>query len=157
MKISKSSRHSKITGDFGEALVLYWLSKYGFECALVDHTGIDLIARRPHSHEVMGISVKSRCRDTSTEGEYLRIPRDDLEKADRACTSFGCVPYYAIIIDAGNLLRAYIIAKQHLLLVCPPTPSGVAWRMTPAHVSQYEQDAQIMAFEFQSLTKRWWS
>ena len=39
MNISKSSRHSKITGDFGETLILYWLSKYGFECALVDHSG----------------------------------------------------------------------------------------------------------------------
>jgi len=44
MDITKSSRHSKIAGDFGETLVLYWLSKYGFECASVDHTGIDLIA-----------------------------------------------------------------------------------------------------------------
>jgi hypothetical protein len=31
MEISKSTRHSKITGDFAEGLVLYWLSKYGFE------------------------------------------------------------------------------------------------------------------------------
>lgn len=30
MKITKSTRHAKITGDFGETLVLYWLSKYGF-------------------------------------------------------------------------------------------------------------------------------
>lgn len=44
MEINKSTRHSKITGDFSESLVLYWLSKYGFECALVDHTGIDIIA-----------------------------------------------------------------------------------------------------------------
>jgi hypothetical protein len=44
MKINKSSGHAKITGDFGESLILYWLSKYGFECALVDHTGIDIIA-----------------------------------------------------------------------------------------------------------------
>jgi len=47
MDIVKSSRHSKIAGDFGEYLILYWLSKYGFECARVDYTGIDLIARNP--------------------------------------------------------------------------------------------------------------
>jgi Holliday junction resolvase-like predicted endonuclease len=64
MELSKSSRHSKITGDFAEAPVLYWLSKYGFECAKVDHTGIDLIARNPNSNELMGISVKSRSRNT---------------------------------------------------------------------------------------------
>jgi hypothetical protein len=40
MTIIKSTRHSKITGDFAEALVLYWLSRDAFECARVDHTGI---------------------------------------------------------------------------------------------------------------------
>jgi hypothetical protein len=55
--IHKSSRHSKITGDFAENLILYWLSKYGFECAKVDHTGIDLLARNPVNDELMGISV----------------------------------------------------------------------------------------------------
>jgi Holliday junction resolvase-like predicted endonuclease len=68
MEILKSSRHAKITGDFAEALVLYWLSKYGFECARVDHTGIDIIARNPHTQELMGISVKSRCRTKGHEG-----------------------------------------------------------------------------------------
>jgi hypothetical protein len=63
MKIQKSSRHSKITGDFAESLILYWLSKYGFESAKVDHTGIDLIARNTVTNEVMGISVKSRSRN----------------------------------------------------------------------------------------------
>jgi len=34
LQITKSTRHAKICGNFGEATVLYWLSKYGFECAL---------------------------------------------------------------------------------------------------------------------------
>lgn len=66
VRISKSTRHAKITGDFGETLVLYWLSKYGFECAPVDHTGIDIIARNPHTQEVLGISVM---RETTYETE----------------------------------------------------------------------------------------
>jgi len=49
MTMIRSSRHSKITDDFAEALVLYWLSKSGCECATVDHTGIDLIASKPAS------------------------------------------------------------------------------------------------------------
>ncbi|MFM8470278.1 MAG: hypothetical protein ACKODH_09955 [Limisphaerales bacterium] len=156
MKITKSSRHSKITGDFGEALILYWLSKHGFECGRFDHIGIDLIARRSGSRKVMGISVKSRCRVESKEDEYLRIPKADLEKAALVCAQFHWIPYYAIVIDAGNLLRAYIMSKQHLVRVCPPTPSGIAWKMTPAHVSQYDKDPHIMTFEFQSQTKKWW-
>ena len=42
MKLKKSTRHSKITGDFAEGLILYLLSKHGFECAKVDHVGMDL-------------------------------------------------------------------------------------------------------------------
>src|SRR5687767_14009403 len=98
MNIIKSTRHAKITGDFAEALVLYWLSKYGFECARVDYTGIDLIARNPHTDEVMGISVKSRCRMAGTEAECVTIPLDNFEKATAARKAFGCTPYFAIVI-----------------------------------------------------------
>ena len=54
--MEKSTRHQKITGDFAEALVLYWLSKSGYECACIDHTGIDLIAAKSDASERMGIS-----------------------------------------------------------------------------------------------------
>lgn len=52
----------KITGDFTERLLLYFLSKHEFECMYVDHTGIDLIARNGVTGELMGISVKERSR-----------------------------------------------------------------------------------------------
>ena len=51
----KSSRHSKIAGDFGEMIVLYYLSRYGFECARIDLTGIDLLARSPKERRPRGI------------------------------------------------------------------------------------------------------
>lgn len=43
MEIVKSSRHSKIIGDFGENLICNWLSRSGFEVSIVDHTGIDIL------------------------------------------------------------------------------------------------------------------
>jgi hypothetical protein len=33
--VTKSSRHQKITGDFAEMLVLYWLSKSGYVARLL--------------------------------------------------------------------------------------------------------------------------
>src|SRR5450759_1235279 len=99
MEVNKSSRHSKITGNFAESLVLYWLSKYGFECALVDHTGLDVIARNRHTNELMGISVKARSRNTGTEGQYVSIPNDNFPKLGAACEAFGCSPYFALVID----------------------------------------------------------
>jgi hypothetical protein len=84
-EIEKSTRHSKIAGDFGEAVLLYWLSRSGFECARVDHTGIDLIARRPDSSQVLGISVKSHTRLPGRESATLNIERTAITKASTAC------------------------------------------------------------------------
>ena len=157
LNLDKSTRHAKITGDFGEALILYWLSKYGFECANVDHTGIDLIASNRRTKEVMGISVKSRCRLAGREDEYLRIPGDDFDKAKAACDAFHCVPYFAIVIDTGHCIRGFLISMQHLLHLYPLTSSGVGWKMTDAHLQQYADDSEIMAFEMHAETTRWWT
>ena len=156
MKIKKSSRHSKITGDFAEQLVLYWLSKHGFECALVDHVGIDIIARNPHNDEVMGISVKSRSRNTGTEGSSLSIPKDHLEKLDNACLSFNCIPYFAIVVDEANTITAFILSRSHLVEVSPPGKEVISWKMQKDSISNYQADARIRTFTFSSSTGNWW-
>src|SRR5271169_2824904 len=156
LPISKSSRHSKITGDFGEALVLYWLSKHGFECASVDHTGIDLIARNPRTKEIMGISVKSRSRNVGNESESMSIPKDNFEKAKLACDAFGCVPYFAIVIDAGDSIKGFILSMSHLLELFPIGRSICSWKMTPKYLERYYKNAEVKIFEFQTKTKTWW-
>jgi len=108
MKIKKSSRHTKITGDFGESLVLYWLSKYGFECVPVDHTGIDILARNPHTSELMGISVKSRCRNPGKESSDIMVRNEHLDQVSSACKTFDCEPYFAFVVDAGQRIMAFI-------------------------------------------------
>ncbi|MGA2326503.1 MAG: hypothetical protein ABSH05_09470 [Bryobacteraceae bacterium] len=156
MNITKSSRHAKITGDFGERLVLYWLSKYGFECALVDHTGIDIIARNPYNAEVMGISVKSRSRREGTEQEYVTIPGGNFRKAKAACTAFRCAPYFAIVVDAGDTIRGFILSMDHLLECFPPAKTDVGWKMTDDYLRRYAEDPAIKTFEFKTTTARWW-
>ncbi|MCX5677279.1 MAG: hypothetical protein NTX87_20020 [Planctomycetota bacterium] len=157
MKISKSTRHSKITGDFGETFVLYWLSKYGFECAPIDHTGIDIIARNPHTGEIMGISVKSRCRSEGAEEEYVSIPNDNFRKAEAACAAFGCVPYFAIVVDAGKTIRAFILRMNRLLALFPRGKTASGWKMTKRYLRRYEEDPEIKMCEFSTRTKKWWA
>jgi len=155
-KIDKSSRHSKITGDFAEGLVLYWLSKHGFECARVDHTGIDLIANNPHTNERMGISVKARSRNSGTEETYIKINRSDVEKVNKACTAFSCAPYFAIVIDAGATIRCFVLTMDYLLKLSGRRQE-LGLGMRQKDLERYYDDHQIMVFEFESKTPRWWT
>jgi Holliday junction resolvase-like predicted endonuclease len=156
MQITKSSRHSKIAGVFGEMLVLYWLSKYGFECASVDHTGIDLIARNPHTKEVMGISVKTRTRTRGKEAECVNILAEEFHKIQNACTAFGCRPYFAVVVDAGSIIRVFITSLARFIELCPPTKNASYWRMSERHLAQYAGDPQVMTFQMSTETRRWW-
>ncbi len=156
MKIQKSTRHSKITGDFAESLILYWLSKYGFECANIDHTGIDIIARNPITNELMGISVKSRSRNEGKEGQYLSIPNDNFIKIDQACKAFSCKPYFAILIDEENILKVFILSKKRLLTYFPMRDTVSGWKMTKKWINEYKKDEEIIKIEFDYKTTNWW-
>lgn len=157
MKISKSTRHARIAGEFGEAVVLYWLSKYGFECAFVDHTGIDIIARNPHTRELMGISVKSRTRSEGSEEAYVSIPNGSFTKAEAACEAFGCIPYFAIVVDAGNTIRGVILPMTYLLKLFPKGKTASGWKMTKPYLERYARDPEIKSFMFTTDTTKWWS
>lgn len=145
--MNKSSRHSKITGDFGEALILYWLSKQGFECARVDHTGIDILATEPKSRQRWGISVKSRSRAPGTEDSYLGVPCADFTKVEAACEAFGCRPYFGIVVDKGPKVYAFVLPMDYFKSIAPPGRRVSAWQMTPRHVQRYQADPTILSFE----------
>ena len=81
MDVLKSTRHAKITGDFGEAAVLFYLSLSGYECARVDHTGMDLIARSARLPQPFGISVKARSRSPGTEQTALKVAAWPMSKS----------------------------------------------------------------------------
>ncbi len=156
MKISKSSRHSKITGDFGERLVLYWLSKYGFECAYVDHVGIDIIACNPYTKELMGVSVKSRSRDTGTESTTVNIPNDQLDKLRAACDAFRCEPYFAVVVDESDTILVHILSASHLVSLCPPGKRCMSWKTSKAWLAKYKTDPEIRTFSFTTKIGNWW-
>ena len=145
-----------LTGAFGEALVLYWLSKHGYECALIDHTGIDLIARSPLSEDVLGISVKTRSRLKGTESEPLKIARRELDKVVAACDAFQCNPYFAVVIDGADIIRVYISALTHFETICSPKSDYLYWRMRAADVERYEADEAIRTFSLRIAAGRWW-
>jgi hypothetical protein len=144
-----SSRHAKITGDFAEAMVLYWLSKSGHECARVDHTGIDLIASKPKMGLFMGISVKSRCRRPGTEGDSVKLLPLDVQKARKACEAWRLIPYFAIVVDAAATIRGFLISADHLEASYSRKGKVGYWRMSKRDLANYAKDLQVKSFSLQ--------
>ena len=155
MDILKSTRHAKITGDFGEAAVLYYLSLSGFECARVDHTGIDLIARSARLRQPFGISVKARSRSPGTEHTALNLYKKDFPKIESACEAFGCIPYIGLVFDSSDYLRVYVMPLVHLRKLVPGGAKVTAWPMSPSKVAQYAEDPEIMSIEWQRIASQW--
>jgi Holliday junction resolvase len=156
VEINKSPRHSKITGNFAEALVLYWLSKHGFECALVDHTGLDIIARNPHTYELMGISVKSRSRNEGREKVQIKVDGDNFDKLAKACKAFGCHPYFAIVVDAANLISVFILPDACMRELSSYSANNAYWKMSESALERYARDDRIVKFTFTGETVNWW-
>jgi hypothetical protein len=153
--IIRSTRHAKITGDFGEALILYWLSKDGFECARLDHTGMDLIARNPHNEELMGISVKMRSRVPGNEGTNVKIKNSDEEKLRAACEAFRCQPYFAIVVDEPDTIRCFLMNLGHLKELTGDR-KHLTLDMREIDVEAYRRDPQMIVFEFSYTIHSWW-
>ena len=55
----------------------------------------------------------------------------NFEKADAACKAFGCKPYFAIVIDAADVIRAFLMPMDHLLKVFPASELAAGWRCRP--------------------------
>jgi hypothetical protein len=88
----------------------------------------------------MGISVKSRSRSIGTEHSSLRISADNFEKARAACEAFACAPYFAIVIDAGEKIRGFVLSLEHLLGLHPVGQSGSSWKMGERYLNRYAHD-----------------
>jgi len=143
--LEKSSRHPKITGDMGEALVCYLLSKAGWEIGRFDHTGIDLIASR--NGERLGISVKSRSRYEQRNSAAINLPRKNIEHTNVACTAFGLKPAYAFVCDReGKGIVVYLMSDKVVQEVCAGTNADramPAFPMTSKHEAAFRARLDI--------------
>lgn len=104
----------------------------------------------------MGISVKSRSRNTGKEGQYLSIPNDTFPKVEAACKAFGCIPYFAVVVDEENKIYGFITPMKHLLKLFPKQKEVVGWKMGKKWLDRYKADPKIKMFEFNHKTPRWW-
>ncbi|HUU12039.1 MAG TPA: hypothetical protein VM431_16060 [Phycisphaerae bacterium] len=150
--ITKSSRHQKIIGDFGEQMVMNWLSRSGYEVVRVDHTGIDVIAYEPRSGRRLGISVKSRTRMSGTDNSAVSLfsygGKKDAEKRQhllKACRAFGCEPWIAVYVECESKADLYLTRLQHYDMNYRREGRKVeVWAMSSKARQQYACDGAVM-------------
>jgi Holliday junction resolvase-like predicted endonuclease len=162
MEVKKSSRHQKIIGNFGESLVCNWLSRSGFEVAIVDHTGIDIIAFEPDSNQRLGITVKSRTRNKGKENESVNIfsyqkGKNDREKLLNACKAFACIPWIAVYVETCNSADLYLTSLENY----DKQYRGYGerkidtWKMKPCDKERYEKDPQVKHIKIEFHGHNW--
>lgn len=151
MQIEKSSRHSHIIGKFGEYLLCNWLSRSGFEVAIVDHTGLDLIAYNPKTKKRLGFTIKSRTRIIGTETTEVNLfsyrdrkGKNDCQKLEDACTDFDCEPWIAIYVETQHDADLYITSLKNYKNKYEKKGCSLGtWKMSPKHTVLYKQDEEV--------------
>lgn len=116
MEMNKGLRHTKILGDFGESLISNWLSRSGFEVVFVDHTGIDLIAYHRSTGQRIGITVKSRARESGKDNDSVNVfhqRKNDRAKVMDACLAFACIPWIGVYVEGENYANIYLTSLEN--------------------------------------------
>lgn len=157
--IEKGSRHSKLVGNCGESLICNWLSRSGFEVALVDHTGIDLVAFHPISRRRLGITVKSRTRRRGTENNSVNIfeaGKSDRQKVNDACMAFNSEPWIGIYVESEVDAHVYLISLADYDRKYKKDGRTVeVWGMRPKDLAAYEVDPDIRHIYSSFVGSRW--
>ncbi len=161
--IAKSSRHQKIIGDFGEHLVMNWLSRSGYEVVGVDHTGIDVIAYQPGSGRRLGISVKSRTRIPTTENSAVSLfsfsGKKDIAKRNSmlsACKAFDCEPWIAVYVECGSKADLHMTRLAHYdARYRRAGRKTQVWTMSRRAREQYTRDPAVMHVSIAFDAEHW--
>ena len=160
-EIEKSSRHQKIIGNLGEQLVCNWLSRSGFEVAVIDHSGIDLIAFDSNTGKRMGITVKSRTRHLR-ETESVSIfnnRKNDRRKTKDACIAFGCEPWIAVYVETRDSGELYLTSLTNYEAKYKSREGKAVddWKMTPNWIQACRKDSQVMHIHLNFAVEKWFS
>lgn len=162
MEIDKSTRHAKLIGDCGEAVICNWLSRSGFEVVLVDHTGIDIVAYHVASGRRLGLTVKSRTRTAGTESGAVYVFREakkDRKKVLDACQAFGCEPWLAVYVETGEGADVYLTSLRHYdAIYRRPGTKIDRWGMGQRNRETYARDRAVRHLSVSFAGENWtWS
>ena len=91
-----------------------------------------------------------------TKKESVTITADNFQKARKACKAFGCLPYFAIVVDDGDVVHGFVLPLPRLLKLCPPSRRASCWKMSKEYLARYSRDPDVRAFELHYQTNCWW-
>ena len=163
MDIEKGTRYSEIIGNFGEGLILSWLSRSGFEACLVDHTGLDVIAYHKASKRRLGFTVKSRTRISGRDKSSVNIfsfreGKDDRQKLMDACEAFGCQEaWIAVYVETVNSADLYLTSLKNYDMKYMSSKSRAIhdWKMGDKYTKMYGEDPDVKHVHMTFGTSRW--
>ncbi|MGA2915859.1 MAG: hypothetical protein ABSE89_07510 [Sedimentisphaerales bacterium] len=158
--INKSSRHQKVIGNFGESILCNWLSRSGFEVAIVDHTGVDIIAYNKRTKKRLGISVKSRTRTSGKETEPVNIftnKKNDRNKLKMACKAFRCEPWIAVYVETEKEADVYLTSvKNYDKKYWIKNKIVDDWKMSKSYIDEYTADTKVKHIKIKFDKSKWW-
>lgn len=133
-----SSRASQQTGDFGEDLVTYILIRHGYEVAVVDHVGADLIAQKGSKRYAVSVKAR-RYAPKSRENRALVIKTADLDLLKKFARRFDLRTLVAEVhcVHAENTIHVFMMTPACVRREFTKTKAGFRWSIkTPAQVSE---------------------
>jgi hypothetical protein len=158
---TKSTMHSKITGNFGESLLLYFLSKSYYEPALVDHSGIDIIAYNKTDRSRIGVSVKARSRTLLRPNDGLLVPGDNYKKIMESCIFYDSIPHICFVFDVpatekNGTIHLFLMSIETLLHYYPNFKDGKGFTFSmKSNLDKYLGDKNIARLKFEYNSENW--
>ncbi len=131
MSMTVQSRARKLLGDFGEGLVTYALIRKGYEVAMVDHVGADLIVEKGGLR--FAVSVKTRqFKSGSVESRGVVAEELHLKKLDHFSEQFGMVSLFALVVCIADesAIHLMIVRTDDIRNELPRGKHGYAFRFS---------------------------
>ncbi len=122
----------KLIGDFGEGFVTYVLIRKGYEVAVVDHVGADLIAEKGGNR--FAVSVKTRVfKKGSKESLVFVVEESHIEKLEKFAALFGMTAIFALLVCLSDeqMIHLMIVPVSKLKEKLPSVKHGYSIRFSP--------------------------
>ena len=135
MNKDSHSRAPKLVGDFGEGLATYLLIRKGFEVAVVDHVGADLIAER--NGKRYAISVKTR-RLGEGETNAATFGPEHIDNIEHFANRFSmdAALMHIACIEPDQLIHAFLMKTVDIKSKLKKVKNGYRLNFSKKHLDE---------------------